>query len=149
MLSLGAVIAGSRQATGDVLHGRTVEDPYRWLEDADAPEVGQWLAVQHRVFIEHRVGWPLLPELRNRITQALDGEQWSPPKLRGTRLFVTRRVGHADHPCLLVLDAGQARMLVDVLALDVGGTDRLDGTTPHMTENRPNGLLFTYGYLLP
>src|SRR5580700_756952 len=30
----------------DVLHGVTVEDPYRWLEDGKAPEVRAWMTAE-------------------------------------------------------------------------------------------------------
>ena len=42
---------------GDVvetLHGRRVEDPYRWLEDPDAPEVVEWVRRQ-RDFAEREL----------------------------------------------------------------------------------------------
>ena len=35
------------EATADVLHGREVADPYRWLEDGDAAEVAAWVAAQN------------------------------------------------------------------------------------------------------
>src|SRR4051812_3389292 len=30
----------------DVLHGVTVKDPYRWLEDATSPEVQAWMKAE-------------------------------------------------------------------------------------------------------
>ena len=33
----------------DDYHGTTVADPYRWLEDTDAPETRQWIAAQNRL----------------------------------------------------------------------------------------------------
>ena len=37
-----------REVVTDTLHGVTVADPYRWLEDGDDPEVQQWVADQNR-----------------------------------------------------------------------------------------------------
>ncbi|MBV8539587.1 MAG: hypothetical protein JO268_03345 [Pseudonocardiales bacterium] len=61
------------------------------------------MAAQQRLFLRHRSGRRLLQDLRVRITQALDGEVWSPPEVRGARLFATYQAGSADHPRLLVL----------------------------------------------
>ena len=36
----------------DVLHGVEVPDPYRWLEDGEAVEVGQWVAEHNRRTLE-------------------------------------------------------------------------------------------------
>ena len=59
-----------RDDTVDNLHGTAVPDPYRWLEDADNPEVQEWVAAQ-RDFTEAQLqhlparGW--FTELMGRI----------------------------------------------------------------------------------
>lgn len=83
-----------------------------------------------------RSGWPLLRNLRDRIKHALDGGVWSPPKVRGARLFTTHQPACTDHARLLVIEADLARVLVDVLAVDPDGTTarscmcRVGGGTP-------------------
>ncbi len=38
-----------REAISETLHGVTVADPYRWLENADDPNVQRWLAEEETV----------------------------------------------------------------------------------------------------
>jgi prolyl oligopeptidase len=40
--------AARREDLVEVLHGITVADPYRWLEDGEAPEVTHWVGAQNR-----------------------------------------------------------------------------------------------------
>jgi len=40
-------VATPRGTDSDVLHGVRVDDPYRWLEDSDAPAVREWVAAQN------------------------------------------------------------------------------------------------------
>lgn len=120
-----------RWMSREVLYGQVVEDPYRWLEEpSHSPTVMRWLAAQRRLFVQHRSGWPLLRNLRDRIEHALDGGVWSPPKVRGARLFTTHQPARTDHPRLLVIEADLARVLVDVLAVDPDGTTTLDRWEP-------------------
>ena len=75
------------------LHGTDVADPYRWLEDADDPEVTAWVAAQ-RDFAEAALGqlparaW--FAELMGRIVAR---PRAGVPVKRGGRWFVSRNDG--------------------------------------------------------
>ena len=52
----------------DELHGRTVADPYRWLEDPDDPRTRAWSAAQDQIARGHLDALPG----RDRFAAALD-----------------------------------------------------------------------------
>ena len=54
----------------EVLHGRAVADPYRWLEDADAPETQEWSAAQDRLARAHLDALPGRERLAARLERA-------------------------------------------------------------------------------
>jgi prolyl oligopeptidase len=124
-------------AARDVIHGHAVDDPYRWLEDADAPPVREWLDTQSALFEAHAARWPVRAALRGHIARLLDHDVWSPPRRRGPHVFAGRRTPRSEHPQLLVIPAETAdgtaageRVLVDVLALDPTGGTVLDKWEP-------------------
>jgi prolyl oligopeptidase len=58
-----------RKPVRDTYHGVTVEDPYRWLEDADDPEVQQWVREQHRRSEAYLARLPARPASQRRLRQ--------------------------------------------------------------------------------
>lgn len=91
-----------RQPVVEVLHGTTVEDPFRWLEETDAPAVRSWAAAQ-QAFTD-RVLEPLPARERYRRRLA---ELWTYPRLgvpffRGGRWFQQRQEGRENQPSLYV-----------------------------------------------
>ncbi len=138
-----------RQPLVERIHGVDVADPYRWLEDADAPEVRAWTdrenalthatldAVPARAAIERRL-WSLF-EIGSLGTPVL---RRRPGKARARRYFYARRDGKQNQPVLYVRDgvAGADRVLVDVNALAADGTRSLDWWFPS-----EDGALLAYG----
>ena len=115
----------------EVLHGREVADPYRWLEDADAPQTKEWSAAQDRLVRAHLDALPGRERLARRLDELLATGAVGTPAWRGGRPFWTRRAPGQDHAVLLTRDAdGTERVLLDPGALDPSGLTTLDAWSP-------------------
>lgn len=125
-----------RSDDADVLHGRRVADPYRWLEDADSPETHAWSRAQDalvRPLLDSLAG---RQHLERRMNELMPGYV-SAPVAVGSRLFFTRRLPDQEHPVLLVREGGgEERVLVDVAAMDPTFTTTLDDYEPSRDGSR-------------
>lgn len=109
----------------DDIHGHRVADPYRWLEDLDAPEVAQWVAAQNA----HTETWldadpALRAELRARLTELINHPRRSAPSRRGRWWFWLANDGLAEQDALMVAERPDAepRTLIDPNQLSADGT---------------------------
>jgi len=107
------------EAVVDTLHGVPVADPYRWLEDQEAPEVRAWIAAQHartRFVLDQIPG-------RERVVRRLEGlvkiDRFEPPTARGGRYFFARRLAGQEQftICLREGAKGRDEVLVDPYSL--------------------------------
>ncbi|TME37182.1 MAG: S9 family peptidase [Chloroflexi bacterium] len=126
----------------EVLHGVSVADPYRWLEDGDAPETRAWVEAQNqftRAVLDRRAQRTAISA---RLDRLLTAGAVSTPVVRGQRLFYQRRSGLQDQPVLVLREAPCAdeRTIVDPNALSAAGTVALDWWFPSRT-----GRLLAYG----
>src|SRR5438876_9372325 len=61
--------ATRREAVTETLHGVTVTDPYRWLEDQTAPETRAWIDTQN-AYTQSFVGaLPVRDAVSRRLTE--------------------------------------------------------------------------------
>jgi len=122
--------------TVDTLHGVKVADPYRWLEDAEAPEVKQWTAAQNAHMRKVLDAVPGRAAIEQRLWALHEIGALGTPVVRGTgkaeRLFFTRRDGKQNQPVLYVRDGlnGKDRVLLDVNREAADGTLSLDSWDP-------------------
>lgn len=129
----------------DDYHGVQVADPYRWLEDADAPETQAWVAAQN-VLTRRWLDSPRRDRLRARLEAAYNFPRSTAPVNRSGRLFFSHNDGLRNQPVLYVLDAASPgaapptpRILLDPNALSQDGTVALTATSPS-----PDGRLLAY-----
>ncbi|MEV0381469.1 prolyl oligopeptidase family serine peptidase [Nonomuraea sp. NPDC050643] len=120
-----------RAAVIEKLHGRTVADPYRWLEDGDGPECAAWLREQAHLFAESAAAWPGRASWQRLLEDAFGGEASMPPVWRGGRRFFLRHSPGRPLPALMVAEPGRpAQVLLDPLDADPSGATTLDSWRP-------------------
>lgn len=126
----------------DILSGREVADPYRWLEDATSPATEEWSAAQDRLlgdsFATLADRAPLVERLRQLVPDVT-----SAPVVAGGHRYWTRRAAGVDHAVVRVAGVGVddgdpdgGRVLVDPNALSDRGTVTLDGWSPSLEGDR-------------
>ena len=104
----------------EALHGVTISDPYRWLEDESSAEVQAWMNVQdaHARATSRRC--PGRDELAARFRELFYYDAVSAPSHRKGRYFYTRK--HADKEKTIVYwkqgENGEERVLFDPNTLE-------------------------------
>ena len=126
----------------DVIHGVSVADPYRWLEDQESPEVAEWVAAQKAVTDAHLADIPQRAELRDRLAAVWDHPKLGVPWHRGDTWLQMRNSGVQEQPVLWTADAPDAegRVLLDPTELSEDGTVSLADVALS-----PDGRLLAYG----
>jgi len=113
-----------RDDTADVLHGETVADPYRWLEDTSSSDTHEWVKLQNELTESVLASIPSREQIRARLTQVWDYPRVGVPTEHGGRWFQLRNSGLQPQAVLYVMtspsDAG--RVLLDPNALSGDGT---------------------------
>ncbi len=114
----------------DDYHGTKVPDPYRWLEEADAPDTARWVEAQNALTRSILDG-SRREELRAALEKAYDFPRVSVPVARGGRYFFTRNAGLQNQAVLYVQEglAGAPRVLLDPNTLSPDGTVALTQTS--------------------
>jgi prolyl oligopeptidase len=99
----------------EILHGISVTDPYRWLEDQDAPRTRQWIEEQRqfaRACLDH---FPGRDRIRQRIREFLAVETYDSLQKVGSRYFFRKRLADQEQPCICMREEadGEDLLLVD------------------------------------
>ena len=103
----------------ETYHGRPIHDPYRWLEDADAPAVKQWIDTQNTYAEGLMSGFKDARAIAERVgALSLTSTQRTSPEIAGKTLFYLRETPPQAQAVLVGEDwpDGQARVLVDTNA---------------------------------
>ena len=108
----------------DDFHGTVVGDPYRWLEDTDAPETRDWIEAQNRLTESWLAAVPQRDAIRKRLRGLLDHERVGAPWRRGGRWFQMRNPGLANQDVLWTMASpdDEGEVLLDPNLLSADGT---------------------------
>ncbi len=114
----------------DELHGQSIADPYRWLEDAEDPRTRRWSAEQESLYQAERATWPRLDHWAAEVAALGANDRVLTPKVRGGCAFWLRQRAGQEHPALFTGDGETERVLLDPAALDPSGRTVLDAWEP-------------------
>ena len=124
----------ARGEDADTLFGRTIADPYRWLEGdvRHEPEVAAWVERQAAFTDAYLARLPGRDAIADRLRALWNYERISLPSRRGTSYFHLHNCGLDAQPTLRVREgaAGATRVLVDPNGWDGGGTAALAEWAP-------------------
>ena len=119
-ISKVAVPATEAKPVTETLHGVTVTDPYRWLEDQDAPPTRDWITRQNAYTDALIGGLPQKQAAAARIEEMLSIEQMTTPVVRAGRYFFAKRPKGADQYAIYMRESatGPDVLLIDPLPMD-------------------------------
>ena len=116
----------------EILHGETVADPYRWLEDGSSPETRSWTEQQNAVTEAYLAAVPGRDRIGRRLETLLGIGVLGVPTPKRGRYFYLRRDGRQNQPVLYWRHGvdGPDRIAIDPNALNDAGTTALDWYYP-------------------
>src|SRR6266508_2528237 len=119
-----------------------IADPYRWLEDQNAPETRAWIDEQNKYSEAFLRAFPGRDAIQRRVTELLKIDTIGVPQERGGRYFFTKRLADQDLPVLYVRKGagGKDEVLLDPHPLSAD--HRTSITLLDVTED---GNLIAYG----
>jgi prolyl oligopeptidase len=108
----------------DDYHGTLVADPYRPLEDTDAPESRRWIEAENELTEAFLAGVPVRREIRERLTELWNFPRAGAPWRRGPFWFQLRNTGLQNQDVLWRSDApdGAGQVLLDPNVINDAGT---------------------------
>jgi prolyl oligopeptidase len=131
-----------RSQTAEDYHGTRVSDPFRPLEDPDAPATRAWVEAENKLTFGLLESIPERGAIRQRLRELWDYEKYDPPFQEGGRFFFTYNTGLQNQKILYTCDSidGPLRVLLDPNTLSPDGTVALAGT-----EVSDDGCYLAYG----
>lgn len=108
----------------DVYHGVEIVDPYRWLEDPDAPETKEFVAKQVELANSMLAECEYRETMKKKVTSLYNYPRYGCPYKRGNYFFHSHNSGLQAQNVLYILDSvdGEAKVLLDPNTLSEDGT---------------------------
>jgi prolyl oligopeptidase len=113
----------------DVYFGDTVPDPYRWLEDENAPETAKWVEEQNKVTFGYLEKIPFREAVKARLQQLYNYPRYGAPSRKGEYFVFSKNDGLQNQNVWYIQKGleGEPRVLLDPNRFSADGTTRLAG----------------------
>jgi prolyl oligopeptidase len=113
----------------DDYFGTKVSDPYRWMEDVDAPEVKEWIEEENKLTRSVLDSVPGREQMHSRLMELINFARYTAPVRRGTRYFYWHNSGLQNQNVLYWTEGldGEPKVLLDPNMMSVDGTVAVSG----------------------
>ena len=124
------------------IHGTTLTDPYRWLEDAKSPATRAWIDEQMKYTELYLSQVKIRPEIASELTKLERVESYSIPIERGGNYFFKKRLADENQGSIYVRRGlhGQDDRLVDATKLSAD-----QNTSVQINDISKDGTVLVYG----
>ena len=113
----------------DDYFGTKVADPYRWMEELDAPETTAWIEAENKVTAEYFKPLEFRDGIHKRMMELSNYERFSMPAKHGTRYFHSRNSGLQNQAVVYWTEGltGEPHVLIDPNTYLADGTMAIGG----------------------
>ena len=131
-----------RDDVTETIHGVTVDDPYRWLEDQNSPETRAWINAENK-YTQSMIGdLPTRPFIEKRLGELLKVDNYKETFERHGRIFYAERKADQDQFVLMMKKSATAppEVLVDPQPMSPDHS-----TSVNFSDVSEDGTLMAYG----
>ncbi len=111
----------------DTYFGEKVADPYRWLEDENAPETARWVEAQNTVTFGYLEQIPYRRQIRQRLESLYNYPRYGAPFRRGEHFIFSKNSGLQNQSVYYIQKGleGTPELLLDPNTFSKDGTSQL------------------------
>ncbi|MDP2338500.1 MAG: prolyl oligopeptidase family serine peptidase [Bacteroidota bacterium] len=111
----------------DTYFGTEVEDPYRWLEDDNSAETGEWVKAENQLTFGYLAKLPYRDQIKTRLTELWDYPKYGTPFKEAGKYFFYKNSGLQNQNVLYTATdmAAEPSVLLDPNTLSADGTAAL------------------------
>ena len=113
--------------------GTNIADPYRWLENDTAQDVGEWVKAENEVSNDYFQQIPFREKLSKEFTDIWNYESYSAPFKKGKNYFFYKNDGLQNQAVLYIQEGleGTPKVFIDPNTLSK------EGTTAFLEKRKP------------
>ena len=134
--------ATEQKPVTETIHGVTITDPYRWLEDQNSPETRAWIDSQMKYTEQYLSQLKILPDIEKELGRLERVESYSIPIERGGKYFFKKRLADENQGSIYVRNGlhGEDQRLIDATKLSAD-----QNTSVQINDVSKDGKLLVYG----
>jgi prolyl oligopeptidase len=131
----------AKPVTEDI-HGTTVTDPYRWLEDAHSPATRAWIDEQMKYTDQYLSQVKIRPEIESDLAKLERVETYTIPIERGGKYFFRKRLAEENQASIYVRRGLHAP---DERLIDANKLSADQNTSVQINDISDDGAILVYG----